>query len=183
MNSSQLLIEGDWSLFLDRDGVINHRIVGDYVRNIEQLKLYSQIEKTIANLSRLFAHTFVVTNQQGVGKGLMSTDDVNKVHNYISDKVSLENGKIDAFYFAPQLKSENHPLRKPGIGMALKAKMEFPNVDFHKSVMVGDSESDIIFGKKTGMKTVFIQTQSKKLDSVEADFSFASLEEFAKTLL
>lgn len=183
MNSSQLLIEGDWSLFLDRDGVINHRIVGDYVRSINQLELYGDIEKTIANLSGIFAHTFVVTNQQGIGKGLMTSEDVEQIHEFIAKKVKSENGKIDAFYFAPQLKIENHPLRKPGIGMALKAKMQFPLVDFKKSVMVGDSESDIVFGKKAGMKTVFIQTQSKKLETVEADFSFASLQDFANWII
>lgn len=183
MNSSQLLIEGNWSLFLDRDGVINHRIVGDYVRSLKQLELYPNIEKTIANLSGLFAHTLVITNQQGIGKGLMTSEDVEEVHEFISEKVLLENGKIDAFYYAPQLKSENHPMRKPGIGMALKAKIQFPDIDFKKSVMVGDSESDIVFGKKAGMKTVFIQTQSKKLETVEADFSFASLQDFADSIL
>tara|TARA_R110002072_G_scaffold152494_9_gene302195 strand:+ start:1023 stop:1574 length:552 start_codon:yes stop_codon:yes gene_type:complete len=183
MNSSPLHIEAGWSLFLDRDGVINHRIVGDYVRNIEQLKLFPNIEKTIADLTCLFSRTFVVTNQQGIGKALMTEADVSKIHQHISNKVRLMGGNIDAFYFAPQLKKENHPMRKPGIGMALKAQEEFPEINFKKSIMVGDSESDILFGKNVGMKTVFIQSETDKPDSIQPDFSYSSLEEFANSLL
>jgi histidinol phosphatase-like enzyme len=77
------------------------------------------------------------------------------------------------------LATENSPMRKPNIGMALEAKKDFPQIDFSKSVMAGDAFSDILFGKTAGMKTVFI---SKTEKNHNADLVYGSLQEFAKAL-
>jgi histidinol-phosphate phosphatase family protein len=149
-------INSAWTLFLDRDGVINKKIDNNYVKQISEFEFLPNALKAIVSFSKIFGRIIVVTNQQGIGKGLMTDQDLQLVHHQLSDAVSKAGGKIDAIYYAPQLAKENSILRKPNIGMGSKAKEDFPEIDFNKSMMVGDSLSDIEFGKRLKMKTVFI---------------------------
>jgi histidinol phosphatase-like enzyme len=80
-------------------------------------------------------------------------------------------------YFAPELKNEANSTRKPNAAMALQAKKDFPEIDFSTSVMIGDTDSDIIFGKNLGMKTGLIL--SEEVVTEQADFRFNSLLDFA----
>lgn len=171
-------ITPDWTLFLDRDGVINRRIIDGYVTCPDEFVFLDRAPESIALLSRLFKRIIVVTNQQGIGKGLYSVNDLNHIHAKMIAGVERAGGKICAVYFAPQLKSENSPMRKPGIGMALKAREDFPEIDFSKSVMVGDSESDMEFARAAGMYSVYCG----ETDSPAADMNFKSLSAFASYL-
>jgi histidinol-phosphate phosphatase family protein len=168
-----------WTLFLDRDGVINQRIMDDYVKRPEDFKLLPGVSKAISSANKLFSKVFVVTNQQGIGKGLMTERNLFEIHAYCSELLKDDDARIDGYYFAPNLASENSPFRKPNSGMALLAKEEFPAVDFLKSIMVGDSDSDIEFGKILGMKTVFIRHHGLE-EHPTADLTFDSLESFMK---
>lgn len=174
-NKDKINIDHTWSLFLDRDGVINRRIIGDYVKKIEEFEFLEDVQTTIAQLSLNLAHVFVVTNQQGIGKGLMTEKDLKVVHQNMIDGIEKFNGSITEVFFAPQLAHENHPDRKPGIGMGLKAKLLYPQVDFSKSILVGDSISDIEFGKQLGMVTFFIS--DSKENKPNADFVITKLKD------
>jgi len=156
MNLKDLSFTKDWTLFLDRDGVISLRIPGDYVTRWEDFRFLEGVLETLAILSSVFGHIIIVSNQQGIGKGRMSPDELKMIDLKMKEKIHLAGGRIDASYYSPYLSSENHPDRKPGIGMGLKAKGEFPVIDFSKSVMVGDTASDMEFGKRLGMITVLI---------------------------
>lgn len=165
-------VDKSWTLFLDRDGVINKKIEDDYVRNLSMFEWLPGAKESVCKLSEIFSRIIVVTNQQGVGKGLMTEKDVTAVNDFISREISAEGGKIDAFYFAPQLKAENHPDRKPGTGMAFRAQKDFPEIDFTKSVIIGDSVSDMEFGQQLGMRKIYIGKHSQ---TVNADMFFNSL--------
>lgn len=178
MNLSDLSINTNWTLFLDRDGVINKRIPGDYVKKWDEFEFLEGVSEAISSFSSLFGKIVVVTNQQGIGKGIMHVDDLMLIHSNMCYELNYFGGRIDKVYFSPYLESENHPTRKPGIGMALNAQKDFPQINFSMSMMVGDSVSDLEFGKKAGMKTVFINNKSHAL----ADFTFASLSELANEL-
>ena len=173
-------IDQTWSLFLDRDGVVNERLMGDYVKNLSEWKFIEGSDVAIAKLSQLFGYTFIVTNQQGIGKGIMTHTQLAVVHNYLQTEVAKVGGKIDEVYYAPQMADEFSVMRKPNIGMALQAQQDFFKVDFEKSVMVGDSKSDIEFGKNAGMKTVFISPELQ--NPANADLVFKSLIDFAESL-
>lgn len=173
-----LNIHKNWTLFLDRDGVINKRLPGDYVKNIHEFEFLEGVRESVPILNKIFARIIVVTNQQGVGKGIMSEHDLHKVHQFMLSEIEKIGGKIDAVYFSPYRAEENHPMRKPHTGMALKAKEDFPDIDFEKSIMVGDSESDMEFGKRCGMKTVFIGNSYPQ--NIYVDFTFRSLKEFTE---
>ena len=169
-------IDISWSLFLDRDGVINDRIVGGYVQNIASFHLLEGVMDAILMLKQRFGRIFVVTNQQGIGKKIMTEDDLKRIHNYMETKLSTT---FDGIYYSPFLECENNLMRKPNPGMALESKKNFPEVDFTKSIMVGDSISDIQFGKNLHMKTVYI---SKQEENIDADLICASLYDFAKMI-
>lgn len=149
-------VNSEWTLFLDRDGVLNVKPENDYVRNIQQLQWISGVPQSIALLNRYFKHTIVVTNQQGIGKGLMTEQDLLQLFAAMQNTLKEAGAAVDAWYYCPHLAAENCLCRKPKVQMALQARTDFGDIDFKKTIMVGDSESDIEFGKRLGMKTVFI---------------------------
>jgi D-glycero-D-manno-heptose 1,7-bisphosphate phosphatase len=172
--------DSTWTLFLDRDGVINERIMGAYVRSLEEFRFLPEVPESIAQLSFIFGRVLVVTNQQGIGKGIMTERNLHEVHAYMCAEVALCGGKIDQCFFAPELHGTEGSLRKPKPGMALEAKKQFPEIDFERSVMIGDSDSDMVFGQQLGMKTVRVRTVEPI--GIEADETVESLSEFLKGL-
>ena len=172
-------IDNDWTLFLDRDGVINVRIIDGYVTKIEEFEFLPGVIEAFKIFKNKFNRIIVVTNQQGVGKGLMTEDDVKEVHDFMINEVENHDGKIDKVYFCPQLKSVPDNYRKPSPKMAYMAKEDFPEIDLSKSIMIGDMNSDVEFGKNAGMMTVFIGDNELKLIP---DGRFNSLYDFAKVI-
>ncbi len=171
-----LKIDRSWTLFLDRDGVINKRLIDDYVKNIGEFEFLPGTEKAIARFSKIFGKIFIVTNQRGIARGLMSVKDLEVINGFMLKKIEEAGGKIDKVYFCPHDRDENCGCRKPSPGMAFKARQEFPGIDFSKSIMVGDTDSDIEFGKNAGMITVKIT--SEEVCGLRA----ASLEEFSRII-
>lgn len=169
------------SLFLDRDGVINRQIMGGYVTSIELFEFLPNVLEALALLAKKYEYIFIVTNQQGIGKGIFSEDDLAKVHQYMLDEIARTGGRIDKIYVSPYKESENNPNRKPNIGMALQAKRDFPNIDFSHSIMVGDSFCDMQFGKNAGMKTVFLNKNLPLREEIcsLADEIYVDLADFA----
>lgn len=176
-------IDNSWTLFLDRDGVINKKLDNTYVKTFSEFEFVPGAVEALALLSSFFKTIIVVTNQQGIGKGLMSENDLHGIHEAMQRNVRMQGGRIDAVYFAPWLKHENHPERKPGIGMAEKARRHFPHINFKKSLMVGDSLSDIEFGKTAGMRTVLIGKQVDATADRTPDLVFPTLKSFADEML
>lgn len=172
-------IDNDWTLFLDRDGVINVRIIDGYVTKIEEFEFLPGVIEAFKIFKNKFNRIIVVTNQQGVGKGLMTEDDVKEVHDFMINEVENHDGKIDKVYFCPQLKSVPDNYRKPSPKMAYMAKEDFPEINLSKSIMIGDMNSDVEFGKNAGMMTVFIGDNELKLIP---DGRFNSLYDFAKVI-
>ena len=158
-----------WSLFLDRDGVINEKLTGAYVKDFTEFKFKKDFLDIFPKIAPCFDYIFIVTNQQGIGKGLMTINDLEVIHNKMNEHLRALNGKIDKIYFCPHLVEENCSCRKPKPGMAHMAKKDFPAVDFKKAVLIGDSESDIEFGKSVGMKTIFINSNDDKQSALCRD--------------
>jgi histidinol-phosphate phosphatase family protein len=157
-------INQDWTLFLDRDGVINVRLIDDYVRTMDAFEFLPGVPEAIAQLSKIFKTIVIVTNQQGIGKGLMQVADLELIHKKMKKELESNGGRIDGIYFCPFLEKENSVLRKPNIGMAELAQADFKHIQFDKSIMVGDSKSDMQFGRNAGMKNVFVNTDGIDID-------------------
>lgn len=142
----------DEFLFLDRDGILNKHLLGDYVRNWSMWEWLPGVLEAMPLLAKRYRRIFIVTNQQGVGKGLMTQADLDDVHRHMLSDIKAAGGRIDEVYVCTDLESTHSPNRKPETGMALQAQRDFPEVDFHRSVMVGDSKSDELFAQKSGMR-------------------------------
>lgn len=167
-------IDQTWTLFLDRDGVINKNIDGSYVLDWEQFEFLDGVLETMPKLAKLFPRIVVVTNQQCIAKGLISEDELNEIHQNMMNLIELNGGRMDAVYFAPNMASEENILRKPKSGMAFLAQNDFPQIDFNKSIMVGDKLSDMEFGQSVGMTTVYLSntyTENKLINYHVSKFS------------
>lgn len=147
--------EAKMALFIDRDGVINRHLPDDYVKNWDEFEFLPGVLEAFQLLSTLDAYIFVVTNQRGVGKGIMLAEDLSSIHEKMLEAISNAGGRIDRIYTCTDTDPESLN-RKPNPGMALQAKNDFPTVDFLKSIMVGDSESDVEFGRRLGMRTIWV---------------------------
>lgn len=173
------IIDNDWTLFLDRDGVINVRIIDGYVTNITEFEFMPNVIDAFKIFKDKFKRIIVVTNQQGVGKGIMTMEDVDNVHQYMICEITNNGGRIDNVYFCPQLKTVADNYRKPNPQMAYLAQKDFPEIDLSKSIMVGDMNSDVEFGRNAGMRTVFVGDNEL---IIAPDDKFENLYEFAKVL-
>lgn len=177
-NLKHLNINSTWTLFLDRDGVINKKLPDDYVKKISEFEWLEKVIDALKILRKQFGRIIIVTNQQGVGKGIMRESDLLSIHQYMLSVLEQEYVFIDKIYYAPELSSTKSIMRKPNIGMALKAREEFPDIQLHKSIMVGDSLSDIQFAHNAGMYAVYVSPSHEP--HIPFDFTFPSLYEFSK---
>jgi len=180
MTLKDLHIDKSWTLFLDRDGVINKKLENDYVKHSTEFEFLDGVLNALRMLDPVFGTIVVVTNQQCIGKKIIYPEDLELIHKNMLYEITYLKGRIDKIYYSPYLAEENHPTRKPSTGMAMQAKKDFPHIDFSKSIMVGDSMSDMEFGRNAGMKTVYISSEAKVDDRI--DFNFRSLIYFAHSL-
>jgi D-glycero-D-manno-heptose 1,7-bisphosphate phosphatase len=171
-------INQSWTLFLDRDGVINKKRENDYVKNWQDFHFLDGVLEAISILALKFNRIIIVTNQRGVGKGVMTLNDLFDIHSHMIEEISSNSGRIDKIYFCTDV-SDDSFYRKPNIGMALTAKIEFPIINFSKSIMVGDSMSDMHFADNLGMYKVFISEDKNIVSSTNYDFCFTSLLAFS----
>ena len=144
------------AVFLDRDGVINADR-DDYVKNTDELRVYEFAPQAIRRLNDAGWTVFVVSNQQGIARGIVSQSDLLAIEREIARRVEAAGGRIAGFYYCPHLASDNCSCRKPQPGLILKAAREH-GVDLSASVVVGDAERDIMAGKSAGCRTVLVLT-------------------------
>jgi D-glycero-D-manno-heptose 1,7-bisphosphate phosphatase len=152
------------TLFLDRDGVINKKLEQRYVTNFDEFVFVKNSDVAIRKLHKIFKRILVVTNQQGIGKGIMTEDDLNLLHLQMQRELSVDFDLIDKIYFCPCLEGDDCNCRKPKIGMLENAKLDFPEIKIEDSFLVGDSDSDILAGKKFGLTTIKVSSEFTLFD-------------------
>jgi histidinol-phosphate phosphatase family protein len=176
-------IDNSWTLFLDRDGVINEESLGSYITNWDDFKFCDGVLKALKQLSGIFGNIVVVTNQRGVGKGIMTKDTLKEIGVNMTSAIADAGGRIDKIYACTAIDDNDHN-RKPNTGMAVQAKEDYPAIDFKRSVMIGNSPSDMEFGKRLGMYTIFITTKYEpyELPSDLVDEQYPTLLDWAISL-
>ncbi len=145
------------ALFLDRDGVLNVLRPNDYVKCPDELEILPGVKEAMILLRKHYDLILIVTNQQGIGKGLMTEADLTAVHAKLQECLG---NTIDRIYYCPELERAHSFRRKPNIGMALQARRNYPELRLKESVMVGDSMTDMLFGRRAGMQTVLVGDNS-----------------------
>ncbi len=117
-------IDKSWTLFLDRDGVINEEIIGSYVTDWQEFVFCDGVQEALRHLTEMFGNIVVVTNQRGVGRGIMSFDALKDINAKMIEAVAEAGGRIDRIYAATAVENDDHN-RKPNTGMATQAKENF----------------------------------------------------------
>ena len=169
------------AFFFDRDGIVNRRKIDDYVTSVEEFSILPDFYPFFKKITELGFITILITNQQGIGKGLMGIHDLRAIHAHMQKELLQNVGVMfDDIRFCGSLKSDNDPRRKPEPGMILEAANQW-GINLSTSFMVGDMESDIIAGKTAGVKTIFIGDVSI-LKSETPDYCFSTLAELYKAI-
>lgn len=177
-------IANNWTLFLDRDGVLNQRPGKSYVTHPDGFIWIEGSLEAVAKLSAHFERIIVVTNQQGMAKGLMTAEQLDDIHARMLQDVKNAGGMIDRVYYADGLRHLASHIRKPGEGMFWQAKSDFPGIEVHKSIMVGDTFSDMLFGYRLNMHTVLIShTHFVRNYYHIVNYQFNTLLDFARFVL
>jgi len=177
------------TLFLDRDGVLNEKMPeGRYVTSWEEFHLLPGVAEVIGRLNCAGLRVVVVSNQRGIALGLYASVDVEAIQSALQKFLKEHKAHVDGFYFCPHDKGQCN-CRKPLSGLFEQAVAEFPEITAETSAMIGDSYSDIEFGRRLGMLTVFIEGDPERRKpggeaaSELADLRFSSLAEAVDGLL
>lgn len=165
MNCPDPLRERAIAVFLDRDGVINEDR-DDYVRSASQLKVFPDAPAAIRRLNEAGLRVFVVSNQQGVAKGLFTEQNLLDMRREIDRQVSAAGGEISDYYYCTHLDGTGCGCRKPDPGM-LRLAADEHEIALDGSFMVGDSARDIAAGHAVGCRTILVLTG--RLTRADAD--------------
>ncbi|KAF0132875.1 MAG: D-glycero-D-manno-heptose 1 7-bisphosphate phosphatase [Candidatus Saganbacteria bacterium] len=155
------------AVFLDKDGTINDSL--GYLGHYKELNLLPHSAEAIKLLNEAGYKTIVISNQSGIARGYFSEDMVQAIDKTLQKYLLNQGAFIDAFYYCPHHPEKNCDCRKPNIELINKAVKRF-DIDIKSSFFIGDNTTDMMAGKKAGLKTIFVLTGhgKKKLDEVKA---------------
>lgn len=163
------------AVFLDRDGVINEVLTDrvKFVNRPDQLYFLPGVPEAIRQLNKVFDYVFVVTNQGGVGLGFMKETQLQAIHAHMIDELQKVDAIIEEVAYCPHKPKAGCACRKPK-GKMIEDLAKKYDVELSSSYMVGDTDTDIIAGKKAGTKTVFIGASDPLADAAFPDLLSAS---------
>ena len=141
------------TVFLDRDGTLNYD--PGYLRVAAELKLLAGVGPSLARLKRAGARLVVVTNQSGVGRGIITLKDLEAIHARLQGLLEQEDAALDAIYFCPHHPDNGCRCRKPNVGMVERAVSEL-QLDLRRSYLIGDHARDIQLAKRVGAKAILL---------------------------
>jgi len=176
------------SVFVDRDGVLNEKMPeGCYITCWSEFKLLPGVTEAIGRLNHAGLRVIVVSNQRGIALGLYTAEDVCAIQTEFQNMLEQSRAHIDGFYFCPHDKGQCN-CRKPLPGLFEMAVADFPGITGESSVLIGDSLSDIEFGKNLGMLTVYVEGHNERRSESElareqAELCFSSLADTVDALL
>ncbi len=155
---------GDKVVMVDRDGTIAVDV--PYCSDPDKIILFPGVAGSIKKLNDAGYKVILVTNQSGIGRGLLTHEQLADVHGRLCSLIESEGGHIDRIYYCPHHPDEGCDCRKPGIGMGVKAMME-NFINPCRSYMIGDYDRDVQFGEKLGMKAFLVDETFTFVDAVE----------------
>ena len=141
------------AVFFDRDGTLMEDV--DYCNDPKLVFVYPGVREALALLKKQGYKNFIITNQSGIGRGLITLEQYNQVHEALLLQTGAEN--IDGAYFCPETPTEPSTRRKPLPGMVFAAAQE-QGIDLARSFFVGDKIADIECGRNAGTRTILVET-------------------------
>jgi D-glycero-D-manno-heptose 1,7-bisphosphate phosphatase len=145
-------------VILDRDGVLNVEADGGgYVRDPSEFQWIPGAIEALALLRRAGVHLSVATNQSGVGRGLMTLEQLEAVHDRMRTEASRGGGALDTVVFCPHAPDAGCTCRKPAPGMLLEA-LELSGIPAAASLVVGDAQRDLEAAARAGLQAALVRT-------------------------
>ncbi|HEX5167296.1 MAG TPA: D-glycero-beta-D-manno-heptose 1,7-bisphosphate 7-phosphatase [Thermomicrobiales bacterium] len=144
------------AVFLDRDGVLNENR-DQYVRSWEEFSFLPGTFAALRGLNTLDLPVVVITNQAGVGRGLIPEERIDEIHQRMAAEIARQGARIEQIYWCPHTTQDDCDCRKPKPGLLLRAAEQL-GIDLAASVFVGDAETDVEAGKRAGCRTVLVLT-------------------------
>jgi D-glycero-D-manno-heptose 1,7-bisphosphate phosphatase len=141
------------AVFFDRDGTLMEE--AHYCGDPAQVKVYPGVPDALRKLKEAGFRTFVVTNQSGIGRGLITEAQYRAVEAELLRQIG--EGLLDASYFCPDAPGVPSTRRKPEPGMLLEAAADF-GIDLAASYLIGDKSADIECGRRAGTSTILVRT-------------------------
>jgi D-glycero-D-manno-heptose 1,7-bisphosphate phosphatase len=166
------------AVFFDRDGTLMEE--AHYCGDPRQVQVYAGIPAALRSLKEAGFRTFIVTNQSGIGRGLISEADYRAVQAELISQIG--EGLIDASYFCPDAPGTASTRRKPEPGMLLEAAAEF-DIDLARSYTIGDKAADVECGRHAGTKTILVLTGYGADQDCMPDFRVRDAVEAIQTVL
>jgi heptosyltransferase-2 len=150
---NQMNILDGVTVFLDRDGTLNYD--PGYLKVAAELKLLAGVGPALARLKVAGAKLVVVTNQSGVGRGIITLKDLEAIHARLEGLLEQEGAALDAIYFCPHHPDDGCHCRKPNVGMVERAVSEL-QLDLRRSYLIGDHARDIQLAQRVGAKAILL---------------------------
>ena len=145
------------AIFLDRDGVIIANRA-NYVRNWSQVEIYPQALQALAGIAQLPYYVVIVTNQSGIGRGLIPPTVAQQINQRLVACVAAAGGRIDGVFMCPHAPAEQCDCRKPKPGLLHQARAAL-QINLDRSILIGDALSDLQAGQAAGVKiTALVRT-------------------------
>lgn len=172
------------AVFIDRDGVINKNIDGDYIRRWPEFKFLPGSLTALKSLSRLGVKIIIISNQAGLNKGLIKKKDFAETNRKMKEVFKKNKIQIKGIFYCPHMPEENCSCRKPKTGLLKKAQKKF-KLNLKKSVLIGDALSDIETGKNAGCwaNILVLSGRTKKMQLTQLKNSFLKPNYIFKNLL
>lgn len=182
------------AVFLDRDGVINlYPGDGKYVTSMEEFRFLPKVKEAIALLTFHQYPIFIISNQAGVGKGLYSQRDLDRITEYMLKELSRHKAKVNAVYYCTHRNEDNCSCRKPKAGLIFSAVKQNSNaglelVDIKNSFFVGDTIRDVQTARAAGCRSILVfsgQEKPANRDSwpIQPDYVFPDLYRAARFIV
>ena len=154
------------AVFLDRDGVINvFPGPGKFVVSWEMFEFMPDLPESLRRLRERGFFLALITNQSGVGRGLMDLQTLHEIHEKMQGELGAH--ALDAVYFCPHHPDDGCGCRKPSPRLIQQACAEH-NLDAARSFCVGDSGRDIEMGRAAGCKTVLCRENLPVFEKLSA---------------
>ena len=157
------------TVFIDRDGVINRRLIDDWVKVWDEFELLDGVPEALQKLKDAGFRLILITNQRGIAVGKFTRETLDDTHVKMNELISSKGGApLDAIYVCPHDRHDNCVCRKPRPGLILQAANDFPDIVLSETYMFGDSESDRGAAENAGCKGFYkIDEKNSLLDQVE----------------
>jgi len=144
------------ALFLDRDGVINRRVLDGYVTTWQSFQFLSGSLEALRELTTFGLPVFVITNQSCVNRGILPRNDLDEIHARMTAAIARHGGLVTQVYICPHRPDEECDCRKPKPGLLLRAACEY-GLDLRSSWFVGDTATDVLAGQRAGCRTCLVR--------------------------